>query len=286
MFRGIEKNANWVNNVFLVTWGHIPNWLNTENEKLKIVNHKEFIPKEYLPTFSANPIELNIHRIKGLSNQFVFFNDDQFIIGKVKDTDFFYKGLPCDSAILNPHISQRIFKTHMEAIDMDIINDYFDKNQSIKKHFFKWFNLKYGKDNLKTLLLMPWNKFPGFVHHHGPSSFLKEVYEEVWEKEFEALNETCLRKFRTPFDLNQWLMSGWQVAKGVFYPRSSHFVENMVINDDEKNNEYVYNVITKQKRKVICVNDMLQNANAFDTEKEKLIRSFERIFPEKSSFEK
>ena len=59
-FRGIEHYAPWVNKIYFVTWGHIPPWLNTENEKIQVVKHHEFIPEEYLPTFSANPIELNL----------------------------------------------------------------------------------------------------------------------------------------------------------------------------------------------------------------------------------
>ena len=285
-FRSIEKNASWVNKVFFVTWGHVPQWLDVNNKKIEVINHKEFIPLEYLPTFSANPIELNLHRIKGLSNQFVFFNDDMFIIDKVKEKDFFYRGLPCDTAILNPHISQRIYQTHMEAMDMDIINDHFEKNVSIRKNIFKWFNIKYGKDNIKTLLLMPWKNFAGFNHHHGPTSFLKETYEEVWNKEYEALNETCMRKFRTPFDLNQWLIQGWQIASGKFYPRKSSFIKNTVINDDAYNNTTVNNYIKRKKYKVICVNDMVQDPNNFEIEKKRLIRSFEDLFPNKSSFEK
>ena len=41
LFRGIEKYAPWVNKVFFITWGHLPKWLNTNNEKLEIVKHKK-----------------------------------------------------------------------------------------------------------------------------------------------------------------------------------------------------------------------------------------------------
>ena len=69
LFRGIEKYAPWVNKIFFITWGHLPNWLNTNNPKLEIVKHEEFIPKEYLPTFNSNVIEMNLHRIKNLSSK-------------------------------------------------------------------------------------------------------------------------------------------------------------------------------------------------------------------------
>lgn len=59
-FRGVEKFTPWVRKIHFVTWGHIPQWLDTSNPKINIVKHTDFIPKEYLPTFSCYPIELNI----------------------------------------------------------------------------------------------------------------------------------------------------------------------------------------------------------------------------------
>ena len=63
-FRGVEKYAPWVHKIYFVTCGQKPDWLNENHDKLVLVNHEDYIPHEYLPTFSANPIELNFHRIK------------------------------------------------------------------------------------------------------------------------------------------------------------------------------------------------------------------------------
>ena len=101
-FRGVEKYAPWVNKIYFVTCGQKPKWLDENNPKLVLVNHKDYMKEDYLPTFSANPIELNFHRIKGLSEHFVYFNDDMFIINPVKEEDFFKKGLPCDSYCESP----------------------------------------------------------------------------------------------------------------------------------------------------------------------------------------
>ena len=89
LFRGIEKHAPWVNKIFFITWGHLPKWLDVNNKKLEIVKHEEFIPKEYLPTFNSNVIEMNLFRIKNLSSKFVIFNDDLFILKNLKPEDFF-----------------------------------------------------------------------------------------------------------------------------------------------------------------------------------------------------
>src|SRR5699024_4726096 len=101
-FRSVEKFAPWVNKIHFVTWGHIPSWLNKKHPKLNIVNHKDFLKEEFLPVFNSRAIEINLHRIPDLAEQFVYFNDDIFITKPVKKTDFFVKGLPKDSAIPNP----------------------------------------------------------------------------------------------------------------------------------------------------------------------------------------
>ncbi len=74
-FRGIEAFAPWVRTVHFVTSGEYPDWLNLSHPKLNWVKHEDFMPSEYLPTFNINAIETNLHRIEGLSDCFVFFND-------------------------------------------------------------------------------------------------------------------------------------------------------------------------------------------------------------------
>ncbi len=69
-FRCVEKFAPWVRTIHLVTWGHFPKWLNTNAPKLNIVKHSDFIPQEYLPTFSTFPNTLNTHRIENLAEHF------------------------------------------------------------------------------------------------------------------------------------------------------------------------------------------------------------------------
>ena len=93
-FRGVEKFAPWVNNIFLITSGHLPNWLDTSKKNLKIIKHSDFIPETYLPTFSSPVIEMFVHKIENLSEHFVMFNDDFFIINHVNQERFFKNKLP------------------------------------------------------------------------------------------------------------------------------------------------------------------------------------------------
>ena len=104
-FRSIEKNMPWIDTVHFVTWGHLPGWLDPSCAKLHIVRHDEYIPEAYLPTFSSHTIELNMHRIPGLAERFIYFNDDIVVLQSIGPSFFFRNGLPCDYAILVPLIS-------------------------------------------------------------------------------------------------------------------------------------------------------------------------------------
>ena len=121
-FRAVEKYAPWVNKIHFVTWGHLPSWLDTTNPKLNIVNHKDYIPPEYLPTFSSHTIELNLHRIEGLAEQFVYFNDDMFLNKPVRPDDFFKNGLPCDTADVHCIYFANDSAGHFHGADIEVIN--------------------------------------------------------------------------------------------------------------------------------------------------------------------
>ena len=82
-FRAVEACAPWVRRVFLVTAGQAPDWLDRSCPKLRLVDHRDFIPAEWLPTFNARPIELNLHRVADLAERFVLFNDDMFLLRPV-----------------------------------------------------------------------------------------------------------------------------------------------------------------------------------------------------------
>ena len=282
IFRGIEKYAPWVNKVHFVTCGHLPNWLNTKNPKLNIIKHSDYIPKEYLPTFSANPIETNLHRIEGLEEKFVFFNDDTFITKKVKPTDFFKNGLPCDSAIENPIVpSGNDIIDYILLNNMEILNKHFDKKTVMRKNFSKWFNLKYGPYLAKTCSLLQWKKFTGLRYSHLPSSILKSTMEKLWDCEYEALNNTGKHKFRNKFDVNQYLFTNWQMLSGKFFPRKCSIGKFYLITDD---NRKIKNAIESQRYKLICLNDG-ESISDFEKVKCDINKSFDKILGDKSSFE-
>lgn len=288
-FRCIETNAPWVRKIHFVTWGHIPEWLDTDNGKLNIVKHSDFIPEKYLPTFSSHAIELNFHRIKGLAEHFVYFNDDMYLCKKSKPTDFFRNGMPRDVAALNVHCYSLDRPIQMISVrDVGVINKYFTMNNVIKKNLKKWFCLGYGNKLLRTLPLMGCPRFPGFYIDHTAQSFLKATYSEVWNKEPDLLDETCIHKFRQIVDVNQWLMKEWQIASGKFEPRNveSSKVFHLTGESSRKTVEKASKHIIKKDILLICINDGHIQPSDVEYCKTMAENAFQKAYPEKSSFEK
>lgn len=90
--RSIEKYMHWVDRIILVLSigaSQIPKWLDTENPKIRIVYDYEFMPKELLPTFNSNSIELYFPKIKDLHEHYLTACDDYILMREFKEEEFF-----------------------------------------------------------------------------------------------------------------------------------------------------------------------------------------------------
>ena len=96
LVRCIRKNLPWVRDIviLLARPSQLQPWMNSL-PGIRIVFHSQFMPKEVLPTFNSRAIEMYLHRIDGLSERFLYGNDDMFPLAPMQEDDFFYYGLPC-----------------------------------------------------------------------------------------------------------------------------------------------------------------------------------------------
>ncbi|MDO5480779.1 MAG: stealth family protein [Candidatus Saccharibacteria bacterium] len=277
-FRGVESFAPWVNKIHFVTSGHYPSWLNLNHKKLNFIRHKDFIDQKYLPLFNSNAIELNLPSLKSLSNHFVLFNDDMFLIRPTQPTDFFKNNLPCDSAILSPIIPKGSDGFHKcLANNVAIINNNFQKHLSKK-----WFSPKYYFDLFRNLALSPWHNFPGFYNPHIPISFDKSLIKKSLALDPIATETTKSSRFRdNNTNISIWLARYYQLITNNFYPRSIKFGQNF---EYKKDNSKMYSAIKNQSYSTICLNDVPDDYD-FESEKQKTLAAFNSILPEKSAFE-
>lgn len=88
--RSIERYAPWIRHIYILTNGQIPAWLNLNHPKIRVVTHAHIFPnRSHLPTFSSPAIESHLHEIAGLSEHFLYFNDDVLLGKPIYPDDFF-----------------------------------------------------------------------------------------------------------------------------------------------------------------------------------------------------
>ena len=284
LFRGIEKYASWVNKIYFITNANPPKWMNTNHPKLVVLNDKDVVPPQYMPTFNCYPIEFNFHRIEGLSDKFVYFCDDMFIIDEVYPSHFFRKGLPCDLGVMSAvsHLLPNVYDNTC-FMAKALLNQHFDKKKAVRKNLFKWYPPAHPRVALANMRSIRLPKFPGFTLNHLPQIYLKKTYEEIWKHCEEELSRTCASKFRSYGDICPTFIRYWQLASGYFTPCNVYKYGRTFFLCDEIIDETV-DCICHQKKRIICLNDG-DHVTHFEENKEKLHKAFEIILPDKSSYE-
>lgn len=290
VFRGIDKFMPWVHKIYLITCGQVPDWMNKEaDDRLVIVNHSDYIPKEYLPTFSSHPIELNLHRIKELSEHFIYLNDDYFVINETSPEDFFVDGLPCDYALEDP-----ITPDHKDIFNnilinnMVLLNSHYDRRTVLKEQKKKFYSMCDKKAFVTNMCLRPLkrNHFFGLHYSHLASNILKSTIEKVWTENREILEATSSHKFRNADDVNQFIFKNEQYVTGKFHPYNINRFGRAIQLDDtiEGAVEDVCRTITDSDYKMICINDC--NIEDFDNTRTKINAALEKILPNPSVWER
>lgn len=286
-FRSIEECMPWVHRLFLVTCGQKPDFLVSGHPKIEIINHDEFIPEEYLPTFNSNSIEMNLHRIKDLSENFILFSDDVFPLNPI-DEEYYFKGdMVCDEAVENI-ISTGSFtqglheQRYAQVNNMFIINKHFKKREVQAKHPEQWFNNEYEEHLERTKACEYWYDFPGFYDPHMANAMKKSTLAHLWEIEPEALDAGSRNKFRAHTDVTQYLVRYWQICSGKFVPRKTR---GKVFFPTIETYKYVVDAIDGGIYPMISFNENC-SAEEFTVMKREINAALQRRFSDKCSFEK
>lgn len=289
-FRAVEAYTPWVRKIHFVTWGHLPPFLNTENPRLHIVRHTDYLPAEALPTFNANALEMNLHRIEGLAEHFVYFNDDAFLCRPLPPDDFFDEktGLPRAQFSETPCIFTgrlAVWQT-LYANCMGVVNQHFPKRDAPKSRYLgqycsRRYPLRENVRNLAMKALFP-GYYTGLKGYHAPTPCLKQTFEAAWAAEPDLLRQTTCHRFRHREDVSQLLIYWWQLLSGTFAP---YCFDNAVEDITPESVRSICDAIEKHAHKMICLNDPSGEID-FETLSARLNAAFEKTLPDKCSFEK
>lgn|GEM_PF-255684 len=173
--RSLHYFCGWVRNIYVVTAGQVPEWL-TETDGIRIVDHSEILPADALPTFNSHSIESALHRIEGLAEHFVYFNDDMFVGRPLRPELFF-----------TPNGLTRLFQSGARVPGAEDAETLAVDTAAIR-----------GRE----LLASRFGRVVADKPLHSPYPLRKSVMYEL-EQEFpDIVERTAHSRFRSPSDLS------------------------------------------------------------------------------------
>ncbi len=267
--RSLEKYAPWINKVFIVTDSQIPDWLNLNHPKVKIINHNDILPEGAKPCFNSIAIEHCIADIPELSEYFLYANDDMFFNSPVGFEFFFNKkGYPIS----------RFRKKRKK----DKINLY----SSVL-------------ENAENLIFQKYKVLIGSEPHHNIDAYRKSDVLKCREIFRKKIDKTIQSHFRSPDNIERAIYQKYFVATGHGEFKKVSRVDtglplivrlfNLLRKKYQKDSCLIFpnhheaeEIIEKFSPKLFCINDTEETT----PEDRKCIKTFlENRFPNKSGFE-
>lgn len=251
LFRGIAKNMPFIRKVHLVVSGEsqVPEWIN--REEVNIVLHKDIIPESLLPTFNCNPIEMHLHNIADLDEEYLYFNDDIFPLKECKPTDFFREG----RGVLG--MSHHLF--------------VFDMFKQICRNSDSTARRALGMRTSRLFLR------PQHVCTPMLKSEVQGLYDKIGDEIVGSMTTT-----RSAKNLNQYLYLDYMYLKGkIINERLSkkHFSVGVV------SASKLRKFIERPTHKLTCINDVQLSEARYEELRKALLESFEAALPSKSKYE-
>ncbi|MBR6030436.1 MAG: hypothetical protein IKP36_00555 [Bacteroidaceae bacterium] len=253
LLRGIEECIPFAEKIFLIVSreSQIPAWIN--RSAVHVVLHRDFIPVQFLPTFNSTAIEMFMHRIEGLSEEFIYFNDDFFPLMPCLPTDFFRDGKI--AVCMRHHLCtfKNIYRTHSKRSDR------------LARH----------AAGLKA--------FVSYVRpQHTCAPMLKTICAELYERCYDAiLSSVTPLKIRDNY--SQYIYTDYAHFTGHTFKQEMSNRHFSLLTASIKN---ITESIIHPTSKLICINDVNMSKERFLRYQTCLHNAFQMRFPNKSRYER
>ncbi len=261
--RSAEMYASWIRKIFIVTDNQTPKWLNTTNSRVEIIDIRQILPPRALPCYNSVVIEYFLYKIPGLSEHFLYANDDMFFSKKLTP-DFFF-----DSKTGHPIV--RLQRSYLGNL-----TNRFKERFNIHRNLYR-----ITIDNAAKLINNHFGKYYSATPHHNIDAYLRSDLERITEDVFkDEINAIVENHFRHETDIQRILFLYYALAtkKGVLkYSDRYDSCRIRVYKPD------YMKFIDKYKPYLFCLND---TPRATDADRTRIQPFLESLFPNKSSFEK
>ncbi|MFI3328530.1 MAG: stealth family protein [Rikenellaceae bacterium] len=259
--RSIDKYARWINHIYIITDNQTPKWLNTNHPKITIVDHREIIDEQHLPTFNANVIEVAITNIEGLSEHYLFANDDMLFANRTSPEEFFTNG------------GKPIIRLQQLSVQHSR-NFYCGTNP---------YEMMLEQSNaiIEADFGYNWRRY---IAAHQIDAYSKSAVKECIAQYSDKISATMKNRFRQSGDIQRHLYSLYALSK-------DHGELRILENSKGRKNEHLYCDMSNPKLKklirrvrpmLLCVNDTERCNNA---DRIRYKEAMADIFPRKSNFE-
>ena len=251
-FRCIANNLPWIRKLYLIVQSEsqIPEWVNRDT--VHVVYHDQIIDYHHLPTYNSDVIEVYMHRIPGLSEYFLYANDDMFPINPSQPEDWYDEN----------GYSKIVIKTWK-----------YSWNDKIYRQILK------STENLcRKLCELP--RVSDRVMHsdHSINPMRKSIWQYVWAKQYDKMYDSC-STFREAKNISQEVNNFYSYLSNEYslHERNNKYLE---LNASD---EVIQNAILGDEYTCICLND--NGCDNFIKTKQLLIDTFEKKYPEKCKYE-
>lgn len=260
--RALEQNAPWVRHIYLVTDRQRPEWLGLRSSRLTVVDHTEiFDDPAALPTYNSHAIESQIHHIEGLSEHFLYFNDDMFLGRPVTPQDFFLSN-GMTRTFFSP---SQVPRSGLTLGDRPV--DAAGKN-----------NRQLILDNFGSAIIQKLR--------HAPYALRRSVLYEMESEFSDAHYGTSHSRFRSSTDISipSSLYHYYAYFTGRAVPSNISFSYLDLAKPEISRRLGI--LLARRDRQAFCINDTVSNVS--DVNRQTLmLRSFlDSYFPVPSSFER
>ena len=241
--KGIRKYLPYIKNIFIVV-SELEQVEGLNLSDCKIITHDMIIPPKYLPCFNSCTIEMFLHKIPGLDEEFLYFNDDIFVIDNVPSSYWFKNGKP--------------------GLNVEIVNF----NKECTNVYYK--NL-YNSTKIISEQLKLSNKFKNkyIKQSHSIKPLLKTSCVKVFNKHILEILASLTRT-RHSRNFNSTIFNDYDYLLSNYNPVNSNYtyIENVDIDE-------IIKIINNKKNPIVCINDIETYINCFDEFKIELKRVLE-----------
>jgi hypothetical protein len=260
--RTAEKYAPWIRKIFIVTDKQVPDWLDTTNPKIKIIDHTDILPAEALPCYNSVVIEYFLYKIPNLAEHFLYANDDMFFNAQITP-DFFFaaNGYPI---------------VRLQRVFLGKWINRLRKTLKIHTNIYRQTIEKSAK-----LIEKKSGKYYSGTPHHNVDAYLKTDFQNVVEQEFYSeISPTVTNHTRSENDVQRIIFLYYLLS---IRHGSLRYVGRTESCRIRLHNPNFMKFITRYQPKLFCLND---SNHASDEDRARIKPFLEKLFPLKTEFEK